>query len=199
MSNKIVDDLIFNNQHEKAEEILIREYETARKKDDKYGMDAILGRLVFVCAADDPPNIARGRQFCVDRENNIRSAYNILQTALFEYYTAGDYGAAAAKLHDAKRNGEQEGDTRTTYSCLGLLGLALLEMGRTSEAAIALNEIEQMLHDKKPFVVGDETAFLESAHDKGVELESVRRLAAALAPICRDPDFKRRLTVLASK
>ena len=123
----------------------------------------------------------------------------MLQTGMFQYYTAKDYQGAVAKLREAITKGKEEGDNRTVYSCLSLLGRALLELGRTNEAASVLGEIEQMLLDKKPFVVGDETAFLESARNRGLEVESVKRIAAALTPLCRDPEFTRRLKTLAAE
>lgn len=196
--DKTIDDLILSNQHEKAKRILIDEYEKAKKSGDKDSIDAVLGHLVFLCAANDPPCLNEGRDFCSLREANKATAYNALQTGLFEYYSAGSYTNAMRKLREAKEKGEREGDSRTAYSALGHLGRAYLESGQLGEAAVAIRAIEQALFDQKAFVVGDETAFLEAARDKGLEPEAVRRIAAALSPLCHDPKFKRRLEHLAS-
>jgi hypothetical protein len=55
-----------------------------------------------------------------------------------------------------------------------------------------------MFLDKRPFVVGDETAFLEDARKRGIKVQSIEAIPAALAPICRDPEFARRLKSLAA-
>ena len=197
--DEMIDELVVKNQHEKAEAILLREFEVAKTGGNKERLDAILRQLVFVYSSSDPPNVIQGKRFCTEREQNIGSAYNMLQTAMFEYFTAQDYEGAASKLRQAIRKGEEEDDSRTVYSSLGMLGRALLELGQNREAASVLNKIERMITDKKPLVVGDETAFLESAYGQGFERESVRRVAAALTALCSDPEFKRRLSVLAAR
>jgi uncharacterized protein HemY len=195
--DEMIDNLITENRHDKAIEILMREYEAAKSRADARALDSILGHLVFAYASRNPPDTAQARRFCAEREENITSSYNILQTGMYLYYAAEDYQGAAAKLREAITRGKQEGDNRSAHSSLSILGLALLQLGRTAEAADVLRELEQMLTDKKPFVAGDETAFLESARGRGLEVESVKRIAAALVPLCRDPECARRLRELA--
>ena len=195
--DKIIDDFVVSNEHARAKEMLGREYETAKKTGDRQHLDFLLDRLVFVCSTSDPPDITSGRQFCAERETNLPNAFNALQTALFEHSSLGSYVNAVEKLERAKVRAQQEEDYRTAYSVLGHLGRALLEIGQDRRAASVLSEIEQMFLDGKPFVIGDETVFLESAHDKGFEPEAVRRIATALAPHCRDSEYKRRLEALA--
>lgn len=197
--NEEIDNLVIQGQHDKAEEILMREYEGAKFSADVLVLDTILGQLVFVLSARNPPNLNNARRFCFEREKNVNSAYNMLQTAMFLYHTANDYQGAVTKLREAIAKGREDGDNRSVYSALGLLGRALLELRRFSEAASVMGEIEEMLLTKKPFVVGDETVFLEDALNLGVEVESARRIAVALAPLCRDPEFTRRLKILAGK
>jgi hypothetical protein len=187
-----------SNQQSKAIDILMYEYEAAEGRKDVDLLDSVLARLVFACSSSELPDIARASRFCVEREENMNSAYNSLQTGLFWYHTANDQQAAALKLRDAIAKGRQQKDYRTVYSPLNVLRLALLDLDRTAEATTVLREIEQMILDKRPFVVGDETAFLESALERGIEVQSVKMNAAALAPICRDPEFARRLKSLAA-
>jgi len=196
--DKTIDDLVLSNQYQKAKEILVDEYESVKKAGDKKSVDAVLGLLVFVCGASDPPCLTEGRDFCILREANIGTAYNALQTALFEYYGTGNYANSLQKLQEARDKGEREGDSRTTYSALGHLGRAYLEIGKKNEAAEVIRAMEQSLSNREAFVVGDETVFLEAARDKGLELEAVKRLASRLAPLCHDPTFKRRLENLAT-
>lgn len=56
--------------------------------------------------------------------------------------------------------------------------------------------IEQMVVARMPFVVGDETLFLERAHKAGLNARRIIRIASSLIPICRDPAFARRLSEL---
>jgi len=192
----LVDKLIVTNQHEKAVQILMAEYESAKNSGNTLELDSILGHLVFAHASSDPPDTKRARQLCIERERNINNAYNLLQTGNFLYYSADDYSEAIKKLREAIAAGRRERDTRSVYSSLATLGLALLKNGQEQEAANVLRDIEQEIADKHLFVVGDETAFLELAFNQGVEIDRVKRIAVALAPLCRDPDFARRLNIL---
>lgn len=195
---EMIEKLVVERQHEKAEKFLLHEYNMAESIGDKPALDAILAQLVFVYATDDPPNIAEGKRCCLSREKNRNTAYNMLQTGMFLFYPGRDYSGVVAKMREAIAKGKEE-DTRTVYASLCLLGRALLELDRLDEATDVLMEIEKMRLDAKPFVVGDETVFLESAFNRGLEVKSVKRIAAALAPLCRDPEFRRRLQTLANR
>lgn len=192
-----VDELILSNQQEKAIEILLAEYESARSSGNRLELDSVFGHLVFAYGSSDPPNILLAHRFCLEREQNMSTAYNMLQTGMFLYYTADNYGEAVNKLREAITAGRREEDTRTVYSCLGVLGLALLRQGHHNETSEVLREIEQAIADKKPCVIGDETSFLEAARKAGFELDRVKKIAAILAPLCREPQFAQRLSVLA--
>jgi tetratricopeptide (TPR) repeat protein len=158
--NDTVDRLLLKNQHAKAEEILLNAYNDAKEDSNSQKLDSILGHLVFVYSSSDPPNVSKAERFCFERERNQDTSYNKLQTAKTLYYLYGDYPRAMAKLREAINTGKTEDDQRTVYSSLSLLGQALLELNRTDEVSEVLGEIERMLLDKKPFVVGDETPFL---------------------------------------
>src|SRR5690242_19658158 len=69
--DKTIDVLVLSNQYQKAKEILVDEYESVKKAGDKKSVDAVLGLLVFVCGASDPPCLTEGRDFCILREANI--------------------------------------------------------------------------------------------------------------------------------
>ena len=63
--DKTIDVLVLSNQYQKAKEILVDEYESVKKAGDKKSVDAVLGLLVFVCGASDPPCLTEGRDFCI--------------------------------------------------------------------------------------------------------------------------------------
>lgn len=195
----LVDKLIVTNQHQLAVEMLMAEYQSAKSSDDARELDSVLSFLVFAHVSRNPPDIEKARRLCIERERNINSAYNLFQTGMFLYHSANDYGEAIKKLREAIATGRREQDTRTVYSSLATLGLALIKIGQEQEAADALREIEQSIADKRSFVVGDETAFLESAFDHGLETDRIKRIASELSPICRDPQFAQRLSTLAHR
>jgi hypothetical protein len=195
----LVDKLIVSNQQQIAIEILMAEYKSAKSSGDTLELDSILAHLVFAHTSRNPPDIEEARQLCIEREQNIDSAYNLFQTGMFFYHSANDYSEAIKKLQEAIATGKRERDTRTVYSSLSTLGLALIRNGQDQEAADALREIEQSIADKHSLVVGDETAFLELAFDHGLEIDRIKRIASVLAPVCRDPQFARRLSILADK
>jgi hypothetical protein len=101
-------------------------------------------------------------------------------------------------LQEAIGQGKVENDDSTVYSSLSVLGQALLQLDRKSEAVDVLKEIEQMVLAKKPVVIGDETLFFEGARAQGLEVPTIKRLASVLAPLCRDPEFESRLKALAN-
>jgi len=114
------------------------------------------------------------------------------------YYTVHDYVRTLTKLREAIALGKSQKDYPTVYSSLGLLGRTALELGQVQEAAEALAEIEGIIADGHPCNIGDETTFLEATRSRGLELSRVKRIAASLAPLCRDAEYKRRLQSLAS-
>jgi tetratricopeptide (TPR) repeat protein len=157
----------------------------------------ILPLLVNVYSSQEPPNLTKAEAYSRELEQVDPRAYTKLQTAMLLYHVAGDYPHAIAKLEQAVSQGKAENDESTVYSSLSVLGQALLQLDRKSEAVRVLKEIEQMVLTRKSFVVGDETLFLESARARGLELPTVKKLASVLAPLCRDPEFANRLRALA--
>lgn len=143
LSETIAKLLIAKRQVE-AEQILLREYDTAKRSADNHMLDVVLGLLVHVYVSSRPPNLIRGREVCAEREANLHSAYNMLQTGLFLYYAADDPIGAAAKLRDAITKAKEEGQDPTLYSSVSLLGCALMDLGQVNEAAGVLKEIERM-------------------------------------------------------
>jgi len=124
--------------------------------------------------------------------------YSKLQTSLLLLYGLRQHEKAAAKLRQAIAQGQQEGDDRTVYTSLSLLGLGSLNSGRIDDALSVLEEIEGMITNRRSFVVGDETNFLEALEAQKLEVDRVRKLSSILAQVCRDPAFKIRLSRLAS-
>lgn len=188
--------LIMQGRYGEAEAILSRAHKQATEANDVEALENIVAHMVHLYCSLDPPDLVRAEKFSREREQVKGSAHNKLQTAMMLYYVASDYERAVHKLRDAIASGRTTDDHRTVYSSLSLLGQALLELQRPAEAVEVLREVEQMISDRKPVVVGDETSFLESVKARGIEVAAAKRIAASLIPICRDPEFVRRLRAL---
>lgn len=197
--SETIAEMLIAKHHAEAEQILLREYAAAKRSGDRHMLDAVLGLLAQLYVSSRPSNLIRGREVCAEREVNLASAYNMLQTGLFLYYAAEDPTAAAAKLLDAVAKAKEEGQDPTLYSSLSLLGCSLLDLGRVNEAAELLKEIERMVLEKRRFAPGDETTFLEKAFEENVEVDTVRKIATLVSPLCREAPFERRLIALAGK
>jgi hypothetical protein len=197
--DQMFDKLIVERRFDRAESLMLSEYESAKQSGDKIMLDRILARLAFTYSVSSPPKTERGLQCCIQREANMNTAYNKLQTGIFLHDSVKDYPAAAAKLVETIARGKEEEDDRTVYTSLNLLGRVYLELDRLDKATDILAQLEHMLVDKKPFVVGDETVFLESAFRRGIRPQSLKRFASALAQVCRDPEFRERLKTLSAK
>lgn len=193
-----IPDLVIEGKFEEAEAKLSEAYREASKQNDVKALgDHILPLFVELYSSQDPPNLTKAEAYALEREQLDRRGYTKLQTAMLLYHVAKDYPRAVAKLEDAISQGKAENDESTVYSALSLLGQALLQLDRKSEAVQVLRQIEQMVLAKRAFVVGDETLFLENARTRGLEMRTVKRVASILAPLCRDPEFSKRLRVLA--
>jgi hypothetical protein len=196
--SELVPVLIMEEKFEEAERKLLEAHREASQQNDVEALgEHILPMLVQLYCSQEPPNLIKAEAFAREREQVDARAYTKLQTAMMLYHVARDYPRAVAKLEDAVSQGKAENDDGTVYSSLSVLGQALLQLDRKNEAVRVLKEIEQMVLAKKPFVVGDETLFLESARAQGLEMPTVRRLASILAPECSDPEFGDRLRALA--
>lgn len=183
---------------EEAETKLLEAHREASKLNDVKALgEHILPLLVELYSSLEPPNLTKAEAFCREREQVDARAYSKLQTAMLLYHVARDYPRAVDKLEEAITQGKAESDESTVYSSLSVLGQALLQLDRKSEAVRVLKHIEQMIVAKKAFVVGDETLFLENARTRGLEVPTIKRLAAILAPLCRDAEFADRLRALA--
>jgi hypothetical protein len=195
-------DLTTKQLHDKkfkdAETNLLQARQEAKSNGDKEALEQILSLLVHVYCGMRPSEIEKAKECAHEREQLSPTAYNKLQTAMVLCWVADDYSGAIDKLKGAISQGKTENNYPAIYSSLGLLGWCFLKLNRTHEAVDVLKEIEQMILDGRRFAVGDETAFLEISHDQKVEVARVRRIAAMLAPLCRDLEFRRRLDGLAA-
>jgi hypothetical protein len=131
-----------------------------------------------------------------EREAISADANSKLQTAMLRCWAAHDYRGTIPKAQQAIAEGESEGDHSTVYTALSLMGLASLQVDDLVNATVAIDHIEQMIQGQHRIVIGDETPFLEAARARGVRLDAVARIASRLAPICRDPEFAKRLREL---
>jgi|SRR5208282_620014 len=197
--SELVPVLIMEGKFEEAEVKLMEAYRKASEEHDAEALgEHVLPMLVQLHCSSEPPNLAKAEAFSLERERVDPRAYTKLQTAMMLYHVRGDHSRAVAKLQEAIDQGKEENDDSTVYSSLSVLGQALLQLGRKSEAAHVLKEIEQLILAKKAVVVGDETLFLEGARAQGLEVPTIKRLASTLAPLCRDPEFETRLKALAN-
>ena len=158
--------------------------------------EQVLGQYVSLYSLKNPPNLQKAEFYSRERERLNPTGDNKLQTASLLYWTVGDAVRARAQTEDALRAAKDEGDTRTLYQGLGLLGLVLLDLQQWPAAVEVFREIQQMIAEKRSVVVGDETLFLERLYSAGLEKEAIGAVARILAPVCRDPEFVKRLEAL---
>jgi hypothetical protein len=93
-------------------------------------------------------------EFCLEREAARNTGYNKWQTAMTLYWSAHDCSRTVTKTREAVQRATEEGDTKTAYSALSLLGLALLDLDRTDEAGATPKEIEDMVRQRKQIIEG---------------------------------------------
>jgi hypothetical protein len=194
-----VSKLIAQRKFQAAEELLLEEQEKAEASADSLQSDSVLSELIELYCVMEPPSWAKAEALSLKRERIALSPYSKLQTAMILHQGATDYARAVSKLSEAIALGKAEGDDKTVYTALGLLGQASLELGDLGRAVSVLGELEQMVARRGSFVVGDETLFLERLSERGLEVARVKRLASTLATVCRDPEFKERLNSLAGQ
>lgn len=194
--NEAASALIQRKKFAEAEALLLGARREAVEKVDLDTVDFVLSELTALCCQMEPTDITRAAEFCLEREAARNTGYNKWQTAMMLYWSAHNYSQTVTKAREAVQKATEEGDTKTTYSALSLLGLALLELDRTDEASAILGKIEDMVRQRKSLVVGDETLFLERANARGLERPTIRRIANTLAPVCRDATFASRLQAL---
>jgi tetratricopeptide (TPR) repeat protein len=163
-------------------------------------LDLILLGLTQVYCLRDPPDYAKAEACCLHRERVSQSAFSKYATAMLYYWSMHDAARTLDKLSQAIEQAFKDRDDSTLYSALALKGLALLDDGRLNEAAAVLDKIAAMVRRHSPVPVGDETLFLERLSKSSESPEArttIRELARALSPVCRDLSFAARLEALA--
>lgn len=190
---KAVHDLMEQGNFQKAEELLLEAHSRANAERDPRMLRYVLTELVGLCHLSNPPAWDRAEQLSTERERWFPSAYSKLQTANILYYGTKDYPRVIPKLEEAIAQAEIEHDDRTLYTSLSLLGQVSLELGLRERGMAVLSQIEEMVRNKKTFVVGDETCFLEALRVQHLATERVRQLASRLSAVCKAPDFTERL------
>lgn len=183
-----------------AEDFLLKELSKPDIQADAEAKLLLISELITIyCVSGDPLCWIKAEALSTEREQLAPSAFSKLQTAEFLYRTIEDYGRAIIKFEEAIAQGKDERDDMTVYTALNVLGEAYLHLEDTKKALLMFDEVEGMIARKPAVVVGDETTFLEKLLARGLEKERVMRLAAILAPVCRDPEFKKRLGKLTSR
>jgi hypothetical protein len=194
---KVVRELILTQRFAEAEAMLLKDRAEAASTSDRPRSQLVLNLLVDLYSLQEPRDTARADAASLAREELAQTAYSKLQTAMVRYWAAHDYRGAIAKAHEAITQGREEQDDSTVYTALSLLGLGLIQVGDYSNAAGVIDQIERMVADERQIIIGDETSFLENARSHGLNLAAIARIASILAPLCRDPQFTRRLGALA--
>lgn len=188
-----VSEQIVRGEFRRAEAQLRQLYVEASEAEDTAALDLVFSLFVELYSSMDPPDLGKAEEFSLQRERVNDTAHNRLQSALLLYHAVGDHARAVEKAREAVAKSAADGDDPTRYASLSLLGQVLLDTNRNSDAIAALGDIEGMIAAKKALVAGDETPFLEGVFRRGLEQERVRRIAAALEPLCGEAQFRKRL------
>jgi len=191
-----IHNLMAEGDFQKAEEVLSQARSTAESQSDRTLLNYVLTELIGLYQISEPPLWTKAEALSNERENLVPSAQNMLQTAMILYYGLADYARVVPKVEKAIEQGRQEGDDKAVYTSLSLLGQTYLELGQMQKAVAILAGLEEMVANRRPVVIGDETSFLERLRTQGLEVDRIAKLASVLSPICRDASFKERLEVL---
>lgn len=170
----------------------------AESSGDTHSLGLVVDQFVWFYSLKQPPDFEKVEEYSRELEKLILTGYSKLQTAMRRYWSMRDPMKAFLKAEEAIAAAQQEGDTRTEYQALGLIGLVLLDLKKPREAEKVLQRIEQMVAERGSFVIGDETLFLERLAENGLHRHRVQELARTLEPFCRDPEFRARLAKLNS-
>lgn len=195
---RLVSECVTEKKFADAEALLTRAKAQAVADHDLNAERLILSELIELYCVMNPPDTTKAERISLEREALDPSSKGKWQTAMLLYWHKHEPEQALAKLTEATVEARNAGDSGVVYSCLALSGLALLDLDRLEDAAQVLEEIEGMVLARKPFVVGDETLFLERARSVGLNLARITQVASSLIPICRDPAVARRLSELHS-
>jgi hypothetical protein len=194
---ELVHRLIVEENFKAVEELLLKARAQAEAEADVQTLEYVFAQLIGLCHLSEPPAWDKALALSGERERWLFSAHNELQTAMVLQLGIEDYARSIPKLEAAIAHGRAEGDEKTVYTSLCLLGQARLRIGFAEAALEVLSELEAMVGKRGAFVVGDETLFLEELRARRLALDRVSRLASILAAACRDHDFKKRLQELA--
>ena len=167
---------------------------------DHNQLEHVLSWLLTLYLRKQPPDLVKAELYCLERERVAGTAYAKLQYAMTLYWSLDDPARTVTKAREAIATGREEGDDKTVYQSLGLLGVALLDLHYRDEAIRVLYEIEKMIAARLRIVVGDETLFLERLQAETEEAQitsTIQGIAKTLAPVCREPEFAIRLKRLA--
>ena len=182
-----------------AEAELLRTKDEASNGADSDALDHVFSLLVTVQRSKQPPDLAKAESYCLERERVIGTGYAKGQYAMALYWAMDDPARTVAKAREAIIASKREGDDKSAYQALGLLGLALLDTHQDEQALAVLDAIQVMVSRRPRIVVGDETSFLERLRTRVKEMKTIaiiRDLARTLWLVCRDQEFKARLQKL---
>jgi len=179
-----------------AEVFLNKMREEAEASGDTEFLNSVLTLTGQLYMFMEPPHVERAEHAYLERERNMDTAYNILQTAMFYYYEKADAAACKEKALAASRRAKEENDDRVLYSALGLLGQTHIDLGEKEQATHVLREIHRLVIARRRFTIGDEVRFLERAKLAGIGVSEIRSIASDLAQHCPDTDFAEQLRKL---
>src|SRR5262249_8281789 len=150
-------ELIAKKSFDTAEAELNQTRMHAREAADHTTLDHVLSLLEMVECRKQPPDLSKTESYCLEREQVIGTAYAKAQYAMALYWAIRDPARTVTKAREAIAASRAEGDDKTAYQSLSLLGLALLDTHQDEEALSVLNEICGMISRRPRIVVGDET------------------------------------------
>jgi tetratricopeptide (TPR) repeat protein len=193
--------LLRSGRFREAESELQRARLQATDQSDSYTLERVLAELAHLYCLMQPPDFEKAAMYSLERERVTASGQSKLQTAMMYYWSMHDPERAVQKVQQAAAHARNEEDTATVYQCLALLGLALLDLGKSKEAADVLLEMQSIIAARKRIVAGDETLLLERLSAKAGEdtQRVIKSIASTLWPICRDAAFAARLKALANE
>jgi len=199
-----VSEMLAQGKVQDAEELLILNKVEAVATSDRVRLELIMSELISLYCTEEPRRYREAEEVSLEREMLRQDASSRWQTAMLLFYSARDPVRAAAKAREAVEMSKGQQELVTLYSSICLLGLISTKLRQNDEAISLLGELEEFIYSDaaksgtRRFAVGSETPFLEALKERNLARDQVERIALALAPLCRDPSFAKRLSLLAS-
>jgi hypothetical protein len=173
--SKEINDLMRRGQQKSAEDRLLQEYVELKALGNMKELEFIASQLAHFYSMPQTENLGKAEAYFLEREALAPGAYAELQTAMFYFYVARDFGKTIKKVDHIKDIGEIT-DLASYYSALALKGQALIMLEKIADAKRTLDEILDIINmNSISLPHGDEINLLEMAASNSI-----------LVPICRE-------------